>query len=592
MTEPSTLALMLVGLAVVLFTSNLLRHDVVALLILIATALLGIVPVSELFSGFGHPAVITVAAVLVLSSGLQRAGVIQMLSVHLADHTKSRTSHLLFLVGICTVASAFMNNVGALALLMPVAIATAIERERSPALLLMPLAFGSLLGGMTTLIGTPPNLIVSGFRERVLGEPFGMFDFSPVGVPVALVGVFFLIVLGWRLIPKERLSNNARDQLFEIDDYVFEVVIDEGSPLVDAPLKEFPGFDSGKVEILGIRRHDRPVAPFRYQRMRAGDILLVEADPTALEEAISTKAVNIAKGDKPVRLDEYEWEDVQLVEAIVEWDSTLVGKPLSEFSSRMHEGAIVIAVARRNRVIRTRLKELRFLPGDVLLIQGEAETIERLFKRHGLLPLKERGFRIAERKRTLLALGIFTAAVTVATLGWLHITVAFAGACTAFVLFRILPAEELYTGVDWSVVVLLGAMFPLGLALEETGASRILAEHLLLLAGDWPAWAVLTLFLVVTMVVSDIVNNAATALLMAPIALSTSERLGSSPDAFLMAVAIGASCAFLTPIGHQSNTLVLGPGGYKFTDYWRMGLPLEIIITVVSVPLIIWVWGI
>lgn len=588
---PPVLALLLVGLALVLFIFSRLRHDVVALILLVAVAVLGLIPFDRLFEGFGHPAVITVAAVLVLSAGLQRAGVISLLTAQLAFFTKSRTFHLAFLVGICALASAFMNNVGALALLMPVAIASAAKAERPPAMLLMPMAFASLLGGMTTLIGTPPNLIVSGFRERALGEPFHMFDFSLAGLPVVVIGILFLVFMGWRFIPKERLKTDASRKLIEIDDYIMEVVIEEDSELADAPMKDFPGFDKGSVEIIGIRRKGKPVQPFRYQRMLPGDVLIVQADPAELEEAVAAGQISFAKGNKPLRLDEYEWENVQLVEAIVEPGSALIGLRLSEFSGRMHEGAVVLAVARRNRVQRTRLHEVWFQPGDILLIQGEKETIERLFKRYGLLPLKERGFSLAEHKHTFMALGIFALAVAASTSGWLPTTVAFTLACTAYVLTRILPVEELYSGVDWSVVILLGAMFPLGLALEETGASRMVAEKMLVFSEGWPVWAVLGMFLVVTMVVSDVVNNAATALLMAPIAMSVADHLGASPDAFLMAVAIGASCAFLTPIGHQSNTLVMGPGGYKFSDYWRVGLPLEALIAVTAVPLIMVLWA-
>ena len=583
---------MLVGLALLLFVSNRVRHDVVAVLVLVAVALLGLVPGERLFAGFSHPAVITVAAVLLLSAGLQEAGVIRLLASGVNRFTGRQTTHLLFLTAICTLASAFMNNVGALALLMPVAIATSLEKDRPPALFLMPLAFGSLLGGMTTLIGTPPNLIVSAYREQALGEPYRMFDFSPVGVPVALAGALFLVFLGWRLIPKARMTRAAGKKLVEIDDYVIELVVSEDSGLAGKPLKAFPGYDEGQVDILGIRRQELPVQPFRYQRIEAGDVLIVQADPKDLEEVIASGQVSFAQGNKPLRLDEYDWEDVALVEAIVEPDSLLIGQRVGNFSSRVNQGAVVVALARRNQVIRTRLQFLHFAPGDILLIQGEAETVSRLFKRYGLLPIQERGLTLAERHQTYRAIGIFLAAITAASLGLLSTAVAFVAACAAFVLLRILPLDKVYAGIDWSVVVLLGAMFPLGMALEETGASRLVAEQVLALAQGWPVWGVLALFLLVTMVLSDVINNAATALLMAPIALSTARHLEASPDAFLMAVAVGASCAFLTPVGHQSNTLVLGPGGYRFSDYWRVGLPLEILIALIAIPLIIVVWGI
>jgi di/tricarboxylate transporter len=590
--DPAIQALLLVGLALILFVSNRIRHDVVAVLVLIAVAALGLVSGERLFTGFGHPAVITVAAVLLLSTGLQEAGAIRLLASGVNRFTGRQTTHLLFLVAICTLASVFMNNVGALALLMPVAIATSLEKDRPPALFLMPLAFGSLLGGMTTLIGTPPNLIVSAYREQALGEPYRMFDFSPVGVPVVLAGALFLVFLGWRLIPKARMTTAAGRKLVEIDDYVIELVVNEDSDLAGKPLKAFPGFDEGQLDILGIRRQELPVQPFRYQRIEAGDVLIVQADPKDLEGVISSGQVSFAQGDKPLRLDEYDWEDVALVEAIVEPDSLLIGQLVRNFSSRVNQGAVVVALARRNQVIRTRLQSLHFAPGDILLIQGESETVNRLFKRYGLLPIQERGLSVAEKRRTYLAISIFLAAIVAASLGLLPTTVAFVAACAALVLLRILPLQKVYSGIDWSVVVLLGAMFPLGMALEETGASRLVAEQVLSLAQGWPVWGGLALFLVVTMVLSDVINNAATALLMAPIALSTAQHLEASQDAFLMAVAVGASCAFLTPVGHQSNTLVMGPGGYRFTDYWRVGLPLELLIAGLAIPLIVVVWGV
>ena len=590
--ESSTQALLLVGLALLLFVSNRIRHDVVAVLVLVAVAVLGLVPVDSLFAGFGHPAVVTVAAVLLLSTGLQEAGAIRLLASSVNRFTGRQSTHLLFLVAICTLASAFMNNVGALALLMPVAIATSLKKDRPPALFLMPLAFGSLLGGMATLIGTPPNLIVSAYRQQALGVPYSMFDFAPVGVPVAVAGVLFLVFVGWRFIPRERLTKAAGKKLVEIDDYVIELVVNEDSPLAGKPLKAFPGYHDGKVDILGIRRQEQPVQPFRYQRMQAGDVLIVQADPKDLEEVISGSHVSFAQGNKPLRLDDYDWEDVALVEAIVEPESPLVGQRLGNFSSRMNQGAVVVALARRNQVIRTRLQFLHFAPGDILLIQGEADTVNRLFKRYGLLPLQERGLTLAERRRTYRAIAVFTAAIAAASLGLLPATVAFVAASAAFVLMRILPLEKMYSGIDWSVVVLLGAMFPLGMALEETGASLLVAEQVLALAQGWPVWAVLGLLLLVTMSLSNVINNAATALLMAPIALSTAQQLGASTDAFLMAVAVGASSAFMTPVGHQSNTLVMGPGGYRFTDYWKVGLPLQILIMLMTVPLVVVVWGV
>ncbi|MEL6316019.1 MAG: SLC13 family permease [Pseudomonadota bacterium] len=593
--------------ALVLFASGRLRHDVVALIALAAVGLSGLTPESEIFAGFGHPATITVMAVLMISAALNRSGVVTLFANALAPHTKRRWAHLLLLTGAVAVLSAFINNVGALALMMPVALATAQEHDRDPGILLMPLAFAAILGGMTTLIGTPPNIIVSSIRAEAVGAPYALFDFAPVGLLVATLGVAFVALIGWRLLPRRAQDRSAQERLFEVGAYLAELRVPEGSALVGKPLSQLRSlFDVGAQVLAiertvtdadGVQRVERLPA-FGFRPLRAGDLLLTRAPPELLAKAVSTHGLELRTeaGDRALRLDrEVDWRDAALVEVVVGATSPLIGRAATIIDRISGGAASLLALARAGAEAGAgpeRLRTARIAAGDALLIQGEPEAIAELTRRQQLWPLAERGLRLGGADRPALVLAVFAAALALALLGVASIGVCFILAVVVYVVIGALPVRELYDGVDWSVIVLLGAMFPLGAAMEATGATVLLADGVAQAAGaaGLPAWAVLTLVLVLTMFLSDVINNAATAVLMAPIAIDIAAALGAAPDPFLMAVAVGASCAFLTPIGHQCNTLVMGPGGYRFTDYWRMGLPLELLIVAVAVPMILLVW--
>lgn len=588
MPGPATTALVILAAVIALFLWGRLRHDVVALIGLIATGLSGLVPSEQLFAGFGHPAVLTVAAALILSAGFERAGVIAVAAEWVERFTATPFLHGLALTGIVTVASAFMNNVGALALMMPVAIGTARRAGRAPGLLLMPMAFGALLGGMTTLMGTPPNLIVSAFRETAVGSPFGVFDFSRVGVPVAVAGLAFLLLLGPRLLPARAREGGRAPASFDVGTYTVELIVPEGSRADGAILRDLVG-ESGLV-VTEVLREGRVLPAFNFRRLKAGDILLIRGVVEEIEEAAGRLGLEVARGDRAVDPASFDQAGYEAAEVLVARGSPLIGRPVREFGLIAQDRALVVGLAREDVDVTDRLGEMRFRPGDILLVHAESEVLPELMRRFELLPLASRDLNLGRPRRVLPALAIFGAALAATVAGLVPITLAFFAAVVGFLLARVLRVENLYDAVDWSVIVLLGAMFPLGLALESSGASRMAAEALLGL-GNLPVWAVLGAVLVVTMLVSDVINNAATALLMAPIALSVARATGASPDMFLMAVAIGASCAFLTPIGHQANTLVMGPGGYRFGDYWRLGLPLEVVIVLVAVPLLMALWG-
>ena len=593
MTAEQIASVAVLGFALVLFASGRLRYDLVALLALFAGVVVGVVPGEDAFDGFGHPAVVTVAAVLALSRGLSDSGATAAVASTLQPLFRVQLAHIASLSGVAAALSGFMNNVGALALLLPVAIRSAKDAKRSPSLLLMPLAFGSILGGLVTLIGTPPNIIVATYRAQAFGEPFYMFDFTPVGVVIAVAGLLYVTLVGWRLIPVRRSAEGDAANAFGMEDYLAEARVVAESPAIGKTVRALdPEIGDKDVRVVGIIRGERtiPAAP-RYTRIQEDDILLLEAAPESLKETTAALGVEIIDPGAPMA-GLLASDDVALVEAVVSVGSRLENRTVAAARLQQRYGVNLLAVSRQGKPYRGRLAQFRFAAGDLLLLQGEAERIGDVVSAIGCLPLAERGLGQfgGGNGRPMLATGLFAGAIAIAALGLLPIAVALLGAVLGMVLSRILHVRQLYEAVDWSVIVLLAALIPLGAALERTGATGLAADYLATHAAGLPPWLTLAVILVVTMTVSDILNNAATAVVMAPLAASVAGALGVNPDAYLMAVAVGASCAFLTPIGHQNNTLVMGPGGYRFGDYWRMGLPLEIIIVAVAVPTILVVW--
>ena len=577
------------ALTLVLFVTGRWRYDVVALCALMIVTLTGLIPAERAFAGFSNPAVITVAAVLVISRGLQNSGIIDMIGERLLRIKGGAVAQLAALTGIVAVLSAFMNNIGALALLMPVALQVARRRQIPASTLLMPMAFASLLGGMTTLIGTPPNIIASSFREAAGGAPFRMFSFTPVGVGVAVAGLLFIVLVGWRLIPVRRTNGDAGD-LFEVEKYFTEVRLPEDSALIGKRLPEIRSFVENGVNILGlVRGGDRRLSPPPQTAFRAGDILILQIDVEDLEALVAKARLELV-GSERIVSDDLESDEIALMEVVVMANSLLVGQTAFGLDLRRRYGVNLLAVSRQGRRLSARLDRVRLRDGDVLLLQCPIGRARETLADLGCLPLAERELRIGRPQNLVLPIAIFAAALLLSALGLAPVQVAFVGAVVIMLLLGLVTLREAYAAVDWPIIILLGAMIPVGEALETSGGAALLANSLLKVADFLPAAAVLTIVLILTMLLSDLVNNAAAVVLTAPIAISVAQGLGASIDPFLMAIAIGASCAFLTPIGHQSNTLVMGPGGYKFGDYWRIGLVLEIIVVAVAVPLILTVW--
>ena len=577
-------------IALILFAWGRWRYDLVAMFSLLISVLVGVVPENEAFNGFGHPAVVTVAAVLILSQGLQNAGVVGLISEQIKRFSFGPITLLAALTLVVTVLSAFMNNVGALALMLPITMVAAKEYDIPPARLLMPLAFGSILGGLTTLIGTPPNIIISAYRAEVTGEAYTMFTFAPVGIPVAIVGVLFIVVIGWRLIPKQRMLKNASLNLFEINNYLTEIQVKEGCDCIGKRLYELPILKNENIELVGVAR------PRGYARnvsntymVKEEDIFIIRADPTEIKPLLDNHNFELLNTATHI-YEEPDKHSTILMEGVVAQDSPLVNRDIRYLRRLSGRSVALVGLARKGTKVVRRLRRQSFNTGDVLLLQGHEETIDEQFTQLGLLPLAQRPLDLDRSRKVGIALSVFITAIILAMTNLVSLPISFILAVMVYVLSGIIRVREIYEQIDWAVIILLAAMIPVGHALETTKTTLWLANSLLGFMGTDSPISVLTLILIITMLLSSVVNNAATALVMAPIGVAAAETMGVNIDAFLMVIAVGASCAFLTPVGHQSNTLVMGPGGYQFGDYWRMGLPLEILIICITIPLVLWIW--
>ena len=593
------------------------RHDMVAAGALLACVLGGLVEPGDAFAGFGHPAVITVACVLVLSRGLQTSGAVDALARAILPAKAGRTLSLAALMGLGALLSSVMNNVGAMALLMPVAIHLSDRLGLAPGQILMPLAFGTILGGMTTLIGTPPNLIVSGFRAAAGQGGFAMFDFTPVGLTVALSGILLVALVGWRLVPARK---QAGIEGFETGAYITEVRVPEDSKAAGLRLREIEeALADVDAQIVGVvHKEVRLIAANPGRMVHAGDILMIEAEADSLPDVLSILGLKLEEAVKPEKTDgpeagtqsgpqaatkpgdeKEEDEDkapaaksgeIVLMELAALPGSPLAGRSATDIMLRTRYGINLLALSREGRRSMKRLRRIAIQPGDLLLLQGPPESIAEFAADKGCVPLAARELYIPDRRKAWEAVSIMVLAIAVAAFDVLPAAVAFALGVLASMALRTVPPRAVYDAIDWPIVVLLASLIPVAGAMEATGTADLIARLLMDNVAQGHAVAGLLLILVITMCLSDLMNNAATAAVMCPIAIGTASALGVNADAFLMAVAIGASCAFLTPIGHQNNTLILGPGGFGFGDYWKLGLPLEIVVVAVAVPMLLWAW--
>jgi len=589
MNTDQTILLLILFVLLILLVWGRWRYDIVALGALFTASIFGLVPQNEMFSGFGNPATITVVMVLIVSFGLTKSGAVEFIADAIEPISATPYLHIAVLTFLAAFLSMFMNNVGALALLMPIAIQSTTKAGRSPATVLMPLSFGSILGGLVTLIGTPPNILIANYREQVTGEAFSMFDFAPVGGGIAICGIIFMLLIGWKLV-RVRKQTTGLD-LFDVEKYLFELKVAEESPFANEKaggLKDRLG-EKNLALLSMVHRKEILQTIYRRQMILPSDLLMVQGSHDDVAEFASENKLLMVSAENGQR-EILHSEGTQAAEVVVTPNSPIVGRSASEIRFNRKYSVNLLAASRAGTPHRDRLRDFQFAVGDVLLLHGESEEMGEAIVKLNCYPLANRDLALSKNKKAVPAMITFILAIVAAASGLVTIQLALGFATVAMVLLNVVPVREFYDGVDWAVVVLLGAMIPLGAALETTGTTMLLVNGILAVAGDLSPVILIAMILIITMTVSDVLNNAATAILMAPIAYNIALSLELNPDAFLMAVAVGASCAFLTPIGHQNNALIMGPGGYKFGDYWRMGLPLEIVIVAVALPLLLIVW--
>jgi di/tricarboxylate transporter len=598
----------LIAVTVALFISNRFRFDLVALFSLLAALALGVVPADKAFSGFSDQVVVLVASALVISAGVGKSTLIGRVVRKAEPFLTTTTRQVAALAFATTVLSVFMKNVGALAILLPIAIQIARRSETPVSRLLMPMAFGSLIGGVVTLIGTSPNILVSRVRAELTGQPFAMFDFAPVGIGIAVTGLIFL-VFGWRLLPSNRVSPASAEQAFETDPYLTEVRIGEKSTLLGKTVGDLEALGEGDVEIVAIVREKRHrYTPAWHWQLFAGDILIVRAEAVALRKLIEEAKLDLRPASDPERdartskddKDGKEGEekntrgeppkDIAVVEAVITGVSSLIGATARSLRLREHEGLSLLAISRSGEPLAKRLSQIRFQAGDVLVLQGPEETMAESLRNLGCLPLLDRAIGLGRKRQEYLPIVLLTLAMIVVAFKLVPVTTAFFGAAVLMVVLGVLTLKEAYESIDIPIIVLMACLIPVSDSISSTGGAELIAGILAIAANTLPPVGALALMMGSAMLLTPFLNNAATVLIMGPIGASLAQKLGLNPDPFLMAVALGAACDFLTPIGHQCNTLVMGPGGYRFGDYSRLGLPLSFLVLVVGTLLIPIFW--
>lgn len=579
----------LIGALFVFLIWGRYRYDLVAFGALLIAYLLGLIPTDEVFAGFGHPAVIIIALVLIISRGLYLSGAIEMMAGAILDGARSIRRHIGVMAGVSAALSAVMNNVAALALLMPIDLQASEKAQRNPGLTLMPLSFASILGGMITLIGTPPNIVIATLRGEALGDPYTMFDFAPVGLVVAAVGIAYVALIGWRLIPVERTSASMPSSIEDLESYLVELRVPAEAEIIGQKLRELDSqANETGVQILGlVRNGERLPGMAARATVQAEDRIVVEGGPDGIEAFAGTVALSYADSDRPSKALS---GTTVMREVAVPQTSRMVGRTEGAMRLRYRRGVILLGISRNGVRLRERLREVEIQAGDLLLLLGPEDTLGDIIEWLGCLPLAPRGLDVIQREKARRAILIFAGAIVLASLELIYLPMALACVAVLYIVLDIVPLSQVYESIEWPVVVLLGAMIPISVALEASGGTQLLADLFVRGTDGWPVMLILAALMLVTMTLSDVLNNVATALIAAPIALDVAERLQVSPDPFLMAVAVAASCAFLTPIGHKNNTLIMGPGGYGFGDYWRMGLPLEILVVTTAIPMILLVW--
>ena len=587
MTDQHLLSITIVSL-LGLFIWSKFRYDALAAGALVVLMILGVIPVNQAFDGFAHPAVMTVALVLIISQGLKNSGLTGLVGKLIGGKSFSKFQFLISLMLIAAVLSSFINNIGALAILLPITLNICQKMDWHPSRFLMPLAFACILGGMNTTIGTPPNIIISEYKSTISDSGFNFFDFSYVGLSVTILSILFISIIGNKFI-QLRDNANAGSSLIDLKGYLFEVEVNESSSAIGMTLSAFKKEAGEDTEVLGIVNETGGVKKVKNNlRIKAGQILVIKTPPDDVSSILDVFDFSI-----PKELHSFDDDDLEEIEAMITPGSRLIGRKYEFFLKLAYEELNLLGLWRKGAKYRTRLTRETFKAGDVLLLgvrDLDEEDVTNKIKHLGLMPLMQRELQtIPSRSRLLKGLIFFLVSIVLVAFNILPTAAAFLLCVLGFARIRIIDSN-FYRDIDWPIIIMLAAMIPIGTALQTTGLSDLISSNISLLAADISLFWLLFLILIITMATTDIINNAATAVIMAPISAGIGLELGYAIEPFLMVVAVGASCAFLTPIGHQCNTVVMGPGNYKFTDYWRLGLPLDILIIAVSIPMILFVW--
>ena len=586
MNDQLILSIVIIGL-LVFFISGKYRYDYVSLGALALLILFDVIKIENAFIGFSHPAVITVALVLLISKGLQDAGLSAVTGNIIGRFSPSETQFLFLIMFIAAILSSFINNIGAMALLLPITLSTCQKMGWHAGKFLMPLAFASILGGMNTLIGTPPNIIIAEFKESYTGEAFNFFDFSYVGLLVSFLSIIFIGLISSKLVAKRKLAKT--NNLIDLDNFLFELVVPEGSKAIGLTFSSFIKKAGNETEILGLVNENGAVSKVgNNSKIRANQHLVMKVSPNHISSIQDRFGLNIAESSHDLKE-----ELIDEIEVVITPGSRLVGRKQNYLMKLAYEELFLLGMWRKGARFRTRLSKQMFKIGDVLLLgvrDTDKEDVTAKINHLGLMPIRSREIStLPSRSRFLKAVIFFTTAILLAAFNVINVLTAFLLCVLGFVGIKILKSN-LYRHIEWPIVIMLAAMIPIGQALESTGITALIATEVVSLAGDLHIFWVLMIILIITMLITDVINNAATAVIMAPFSVNIALQLGQPLEPFLMVVAVGASCAFLTPIGHQCNTLVMGPGNYKFSDYWRLGLPLDILIVLASIPMILFVW--
>ena len=587
MTDQHLLSITIVSL-LGFFIWSKFRYDALAAGALVILIILGVIPANQAFDGFAHPAVITVALVLIISQGLKNSGLTGLVGKVIGGRSFTKFQFLISLLFIAAILSSFINNIGALAILLPITLNICQKMNWHPSRFLMPLAFACILGGMNTTIGTPPNIIISEYKSTISDSGFNFFDFSYVGLAITVLSIFFISIIGNKFI-QLRDDGGSGSSLIDLKGYLFEVEVNESSSAIGMTLSAFKKEAGEDTEVLGIVNETGGVKKVKNNlRIKAGQILVIKTPPDDISSILDVFDFSI-----PKELHSFDDDDLEEIEAMITPGSRLIGRKYEFFLKLAYEELNLLGLWRKGAKYRTRLTRETFKAGDVLLLgvrDLDEEDVTNKIKHLGLMPLMQRELQtIPSRSRLLKGLIFFMVSIILVALNILPTAAAFLLCVLGFARIKIIDSN-FYRDIDWPIIIMLAAMIPIGTALQTTGLSDFISSNISLLAADMSLFWLLFLILIITMATTDIINNAATAVIMAPISAGIGLELGYAIEPFLMVVAVGASCAFLTPIGHQCNTVVMGPGNYKFTDYWRLGLPLDMLIIIISIPMILFVW--